>query len=178
MICFRIWAIARAFRCGFTVDKIFNLTNIDRWFLAKLNRIHLIDQMLSQHTLEDLSKRKLRTLKIVGFSDRQIAPRLKIPRTQEEVRKYRHSHGIRPYVKQIDTLAAEFPASSNYLYLTYQGIEHDVDPLSSNSCLSPTDSPRQSESFSSRSISGISSISEDQRPPSPTLRSPNRTSLL
>lgn len=157
-----------------TVEEIFVLTRIDRWFLSKLYRIHVVDQHLSLCQLENLTETRMRTLKIVGFSDRYIGSRLKIPYTQEEIRCHRISQGVRPCVKQIDTLAAEFPASTNYLYLTYQGIEHDVEPLSSATCQTPIDSPKRSRSESdlfdlSPSRDSGQSVGDFK---SPTLQSP------
>lgn len=135
-----------------TIDEVFNLTQIDQWFLAKLYRIHTVDQQLPSYCLEDLAADKMRALKTLGFSDRHIASRLRIHCTQDDVRNHRILHNVRPSVKQIDTLAAEYPADTNYLYLTYQGIEHDVEPLSSSQCYSPMDSPRKGHRYRSSSV--------------------------
>jgi len=130
----RIFAIELAFEQGYTIDEIYNLTKIDKWFLEKLKKIHdLKDFLLKYNTLEDTPIEAIREAKIIGFSDFQIA-RLILKCEDEnmengllKVRKYRKANGITPIVKQIDTLAAEYPAMTNYLYLTYSGNEHDVE---------------------------------------------------
>ncbi len=125
-------------RDGFTVDEIHDLTKIDKWFLYKLENIINTERELEKiNKLEDLCPCLLRKAKEQGFSDFQIA---KLVLGTEEssahpnesnlaVRKYRLSKGITPVVKQIDTLAGEFPAQTNYLYLTYNGTENDVKYL-------------------------------------------------
>lgn len=129
----RIFVIAMALFKGYSVDSIYSLTRIDRWFLEKLKNI--FDMMLDLKThdsLEGLPGQVLLRAKQMGFSDFQVARFvLKSERTQItddllKVREYRKSKGIIPYVKQIDTMAAEYPARTNYLYLTYNGDEHDV----------------------------------------------------
>lgn len=129
----RIFIISKAFDKGFTIDQIHNLTKIDKWFLHKLYNIHLLKKELEKYNkLEETPTELLKQAKRDGFSDFQIARFvLKGDNDHMEdyllnVRKYRKSLGIVPYVKQIDTLAAEFPAKTNYLYLTYHGTEHDV----------------------------------------------------
>ena len=130
----RIFAIELAFEQGYTIDEIYNLTKIDKWFLEKLKKIHdLKEFLLKYNTLEDTPIEAIREAKIIGFSDFQIA-RLILKCEDEnmengllKVRKYRKANGITPIVKQIDTLAAEYPAMTNYLYLTYSGNEHDVE---------------------------------------------------
>ncbi len=129
----RIFSIAGALEQGFDVDRIYELTKIDRWFLYKLQNISNIRKQLEAYdSLESLPDRLLLHAKINGFSDFQIARHVMRPdnRTISDamlsVRRHRKSKGIVPYVKQIDTLAAEYPAVTNYLYLTYSGIEHDI----------------------------------------------------
>ena len=129
----RIFSIAEALRLGFSIDEIHELTKIDRWFLYKLRNINNIAERLSKYnTLSELPAELLREAKIHGFSDFQVARYvLKVePEEIQEallrVRKQRKAHGIIPWVKQIDTLAAEYPAMTNYLYLTYSGSEHDI----------------------------------------------------
>lgn len=129
----RIFVIASAFEKGFTVDRIHQLTKIDKWFLIKLfNIFELKNELEKSNSLETLSIDTLRSAKRSGFSDFQIARFvLKGDNDHMEdyllnVRKFRKSKGILPFVKQIDTLAAEYPAKTNYLYLTYHGQEHDV----------------------------------------------------
>lgn len=129
----RIFSIAEALEKGFDVDRIWELTKIDRWFLYKLQNINNIKvQLESFNALESLPDRELLNAKINGFSDFQIARHVLKPDNRSineamlSVRRHRKSRGIVPYVKQIDTLAAEYPAVTNYLYLTYSGIEHDI----------------------------------------------------
>ncbi len=129
----RIFSIADALEKGFDVDRIWELTKIDRWFLYKLQNINNIKKQLeSFDSLESLPDRELLHAKINGFSDFQIARHVLKPENRAineamlTVRRHRKSRGIVPYVKQIDTLAAEYPAVTNYLYLTYSGMEHDI----------------------------------------------------
>lgn len=131
----RIFVIEQAFRQGYTVEEIHQKTKIDRWFLDKLMRIHETSiELESYHSLETLPDLLLLQAKQQGFSDFQIA-RLVLSDTdygrndqiQVSLRNWRKQRGIIPYVKQIDTLAAEHPAVTNYLYMTYHGSEHDID---------------------------------------------------
>jgi carbamoyl-phosphate synthase large subunit len=129
----RIFVIADAFAKGWSVEKIHEFTRIDPWFLYKLKRIfNLKNELETFNTLSDLPVNLLRSAKIMGFSDFQIA-RSVLKNVQEhmqdgllEVRELRKKLGIIPVVKQIDTLAAEYPAMTNYLYLTYSGTSNDV----------------------------------------------------
>ena len=132
----RIFVIAKAMKSGYTVDKIHELTKIDKWFLYKLQ--HLIDTEAELETFDEIEKIPaplLRTAKEQGFSDFQIARAVldnfggSAEMANKRVRQYRKSLGIVPVVKQIDTLAAEYPAQTNYLYLTYNGTENDVHYL-------------------------------------------------
>jgi len=121
----RIFAVAAAFEAGYTADRIYELTKIDRWFLYKLDNIEKTYQELeSCKKLTDIGFDLLRKAKCQGFSDIQIARVLGVP--ESKVREYRAFLGLRPFVKQIDTLAAEFPSSTNYLYLTYNGEADDI----------------------------------------------------
>jgi carbamoyl-phosphate synthase large subunit len=129
----RIFVISKAFDKGFTCDQIFDLTKIDKWFLNKLYNIHLLKKGLEKYnSLESLPLDLLLESKKSGFSDFQVARFVlkgdnnNIDNNLMNVREFRKSKGILPSVKQIDTLAAEFPAKTNYLYLTYHGSEHDV----------------------------------------------------
>lgn len=130
----RIFIIAKAMQQGYTVDRIHELTKIDRWFLYKLQNIVSTDAELSSYDeLSEISPELLKQAKQQGFSDFQIARLVlkdKIGNTEESnkmVRQLRKSLGIVPVVKQIDTLAAEYPAKTNYLYLTYNGSSNDID---------------------------------------------------
>ena len=132
----RIFVIENAFRAGYTVDKIHELTKIDKWFLQKLQNIaNTAIELESYNEIEQLPSDLLRLAKEQGFSDFQIARAvLKTEMTSSheanlQVRNLRKSKGITPVVKQIDTLAAEYPAQTNYLYLTYIGSENDVTYL-------------------------------------------------
>ena len=130
----RIFAIAAAFDKGYTIDQIHDKTKIDRWFLYKLNNIYkLKENLLQSNSLTELDDELLLDAKKAGFSDFQIARLvLKAPNNQMnaklvEVRNHRKSKNILPVVKQIDTLAGEYPAQTNYLYMTYNGTENDVE---------------------------------------------------
>ena len=133
----RVFAIAAAMKAGMDVDRIHELTKIDRWFLYKLHNIMSTAAELEQYDrLEDVSADLLRTAKQQGFSDFQIGRSVlkEAMNTDSEaavlaVRARRKDLGIVPVVKQIDTLAAEYPAMTNYLYLTYNGTQNDVDYL-------------------------------------------------
>lgn len=130
----RIFAIAEAFSKGMTVDEIHEKTKIDNWFLFKLKNIYDIEQTLKRYAdIHELPDDLLLRAKKTGFSDFQLARIILKPGDMEEnllkVRNYRKSKGILPVVKQIDTLAAEYPAQTNYLYLTYSGSEHDITYL-------------------------------------------------
>ena len=132
----RIFVIAEAMRRGYTVERIHELTRIDRWFLYRLrNIIDTARELEAAPSLDSIAPDTLRTAKQQGFSDFQIArcAGLEAEATPAEasdrVRRHRLELGIRPVVKQIDTLAAEYPAQTNYLYLTYNGTENDVTYL-------------------------------------------------
>lgn len=135
----RIFVIEDAFRKGYTIEQIHDLTKIDKWFLQKLHNIVETALELENHSdIADLSPELLRQAKSQGFSDFQIGRAvLKNNMTNAEVanlavRKQRKAYGITPVVKQIDTLAAEYPAQTNYLYLTYNGCENDITYLHDN----------------------------------------------
>ena len=129
----RIFAIEKAFAAGYTIERIHELTKIDRWFLQKLHNIHLTDRSLHECTsINVLDNALLRKAKVQGFSDFQIAravgmeQEMDLEKALMAVRARRKQAGILPVVKQIDTLAAEYPAQTNYLYLTYGGTAHDI----------------------------------------------------
>jgi carbamoylphosphate synthase large subunit len=146
----RMWAIAKAYELGLSLEEVHSLTCIDRWFLAKLMHIHQVKLALGCLDYYELGNNipLLREAKRCGFADRQIASQLReCVRTtpmrkpldtpfgayvggivkEEHVWELRKKQGVNPIVKQIDTLAAEFPAETNYLYLTYSGEQHDVE---------------------------------------------------
>ncbi|CRG97470.1 carbamoyl phosphate synthetase, putative [Plasmodium gallinaceum] len=127
----RIDAIHQAFHLNIPMEKIHELTHIDYWFLYKFYNIYSLQNKLKTLTLNQLSFYDLKYFKKHGFSDKQIAFYLSYNSkvTENDVMRYRENIGLYPHIKVIDTLSAEFPASTNYLYLTYQGMEHDVLPL-------------------------------------------------
>ena len=132
----RIFVISKAMRAGYTIDQIHELTKIDKWFLQKLmNIMNTSKELHALDGLEKLDATLLRKAKVQGFSDFQIGRAVGLEKDMEieqainEVRAYRKSLGIVPVVKQIDTLAAEYPAQTNYLYLTYSGVGYDVHYL-------------------------------------------------
>ena len=129
----RIFVIEKAFKAGYTIDQIHDLTKIDRWFLQKLYNIHKTDQELHACTsINVLDNELMRKAKIQGFTDFQIARAVGMEQDMDiekaimAVRARRKQAGIVPVVKQIDTLAAEYPAQTNYLYETYRGIAQDI----------------------------------------------------
>ncbi|MFX0065514.1 MAG: carbamoyl-phosphate synthase large subunit, partial [Candidatus Hermodarchaeota archaeon] len=125
----RIFAVAQGLRRGRSIEEIHALTAIDKWFLYKINNIIDLDKEIDQYSLDTMPIDFFRTLKQYGFSDKQIAKRLfKQASFHHEllVREKREAQNIRPVIKQIDTLAAEFPAQTNYLYLTYNGQDDDI----------------------------------------------------
>jgi carbamoyl-phosphate synthase large subunit len=135
----RVFAIAEAFNKDYSIDEIYEKTKIDRWFLYRLKNIHNIKTELEQvNKLENLSVYLLKLAKQAGFSDFQIArmvlesPNKRIQEDLLKVRAYRKKLGVVPVVKQIDTLAGEYPALTNYLYLTHNGNEHDIEFFNDN----------------------------------------------
>ena len=132
----RIFVVAKALSDGYTVEQIHELTKIDKWFLQKLQNIIVTEGLLKeQKVIEEIPADLLKQAKQQGFSDFQIARAVRGSALDvsggdnAKVRAYRKSLGIVPVVKQIDTLAAEYPAMTNYLYLTYNGSENDVEYL-------------------------------------------------
>ena len=132
----RIFVISKAFRAGYTIDQIHDLTKIDKWFLQKLyNIIQTAGALESFSKITDIPDNLFRLAKVQGFSDFQIARAIFKDKMEDgerailQVRQDRKYRGILPVVKQIDTLAAEYPAQTNYLYLTYSGTENDVQYL-------------------------------------------------
>ncbi len=121
----RIFAIAEALNKGYSAEKISELTGIEKWFLGKMENVTEMEKQLSTAgKLGNLRNGDILKAKQLGFSDKQISILLQC--SPADVRKCRDKLGIRPFVKQIDTLAAEYPAKTNYLYLTYNGIEDDI----------------------------------------------------
>uniref|UniRef100_A0A8C1G0X4 Carbamoyl-phosphate synthase [ammonia], mitochondrial n=1 Tax=Cyprinus carpio TaxID=7962 RepID=A0A8C1G0X4_CYPCA len=121
----RIFSLAQALHSGVTVDQIHDLTAIDKWFLHKLKHITAMEHLLGQYNSATVPRDLLLKAKMDGFSDRQVGQVMNI--SEGEARVLRLNQNIRPWVKQIDTLAAEYPAATNYLYCTYHGQEHDLD---------------------------------------------------
>ncbi len=134
----RIFVISKAFRAGYTIDQVHELTKIDKWFLQKLMNIMKTSEEMHEwgnnhKQIADLPNELLRKAKVQGFSDFQVARAIGFEGDMEDgilyVRNHRKAAGILPVVKQIDTLAAEYPAQTNYLYLTYSGVTNDVHYL-------------------------------------------------
>ena len=123
----RLFAVQAAFERGVPLETVHDLTRIDRWFLSKMSRIaRLRAAMEGMSDVGDLDLRALRKVKQAGFSDDQVAHYTKC--LPDRARRHRLSLNLRPVVKQIDTLGAEFPACTNYLYMTYHGTQSDVEP--------------------------------------------------
>ena len=130
----RIFVISKAMHRGYTIDQIHDLTKIDKWFLHKLKHIIDIDETLKRcKSVNVLDRELLRTAKVYGFTDFQIARAVgleselgNMAKAGLVVRQLRKNYGILPVVKQIDTLAAEYPAQTNYLYVTYAGVKSDI----------------------------------------------------
>ncbi|NXQ62608.1 CPSM synthase, partial [Anthoscopus minutus] len=120
----RIYAIAKALDNEVPVDAIHKLTAIDKWFLYKMHRIANMEKILKEMNSKTIPEETLRRAKQMGFSDKQIGKCLRL--TEVQCRQLRLRKNVVPWVKQIDTLAAEYPAVTNYLYVTYNGQEHDV----------------------------------------------------
>ncbi|HVJ75991.1 MAG TPA: carbamoyl-phosphate synthase large subunit, partial [Casimicrobiaceae bacterium] len=121
----RIWYVGDAFAQGFTLEEVHALTRIDRWFLAQIKEIVDIELRLDKMTIGDLNRETLLFLKKKGFSDRRLGHLLET--TEHEIRRLRHSLGVRPVYKRVDTCAAEFATSTAYLYSTYED-ECEAEP--------------------------------------------------
>lgn len=122
----RIFAITEAFKRGFDIEKIYDLTHIDKWFLYKVQNIVSMERRLKELNKNTITPEIMREAKSLGFSDTQISMALGDAH-KTEVRELRKSQGVLPVVKQIDTLGAEYPAQTNYLYMTYNGEENDIE---------------------------------------------------
>ena len=121
----RVFNVADGFRVGFSIEEIFGLTAIDRWFLAQVHELIQIESTLGDRLLNDLNAEELFELKRRGFSDRRLARLLH--ETEKAVRKHRHALGVHPVYKRVDTCAAEFATTTAYLYSTYEE-ENEADP--------------------------------------------------
>ncbi len=126
----RIFAIASSLQQGYSVDRIHELTKISKWFLFKMKNIIDAEKILTGKTLPQVDYDLLKVAKQKGFSDNQIA--MLTNSSEMEVRNLRKKWNITPSIKQIDTLAAEYPAQTNYLYLTYNGNEDDIKTSDAN----------------------------------------------
>ena len=120
----RMFALANAMHRGYSVEKIWELTKIDRWFLRKLKKLSDFRNQMGGYTVDNIPDNLFRNAKEMGFSDKQLA--VFWSSNENHVRRARLDAGIMPFVKQIDTVAAEFPAFTNYLYTTYNAAEHDI----------------------------------------------------
>ena len=123
----RIWYVGDAFAQGMSVDEVFDLTKIDKWFLVQIEEIVCIELELEKTTLDAITADELRALKKKGFSDRRLAKLLKV--TEGDVRARRHAQGIRPVYKRVDTCAAEFATNTAYMYSSYDE-ECEAEPTS------------------------------------------------
>ncbi len=121
----RIWYVGDAFALGMSVEEVFSLTRIDRWFLTQIEEIVQIELELETKSLDDIDAATLRALKRKGFSDRRLARQLKT--TDTVIRNLRRTLGVRPVYKRVDTCAAEFPTNTAYLYSTYED-ECEAEP--------------------------------------------------
>ncbi len=122
----RIFAVVQALKSGVSIDRIHQLSHIDKFFLHKINNVVELERELERTNKKPLSEQLLRTAKGAGFSDKQIA--LATNSKEEKIRQRRHKFEIHPSFRQIDTLAAEYPAKTNYIYLTYNTTQDDINP--------------------------------------------------
>nr|MBE5724547.1 rudimentary [Cucujiformia] len=120
----RMFVVAAALQNNYSVDELFNLTKIDRWFLQKMKNIIDWNRYLESITQKEVNHEILLKSKQMGFSDKQIGQAVKS--TEQAIRNMREEFSVKPFVKQIDTVAAEWPASTNYLYITYNAESHDI----------------------------------------------------
>ena len=124
----RVFAIGEALKDGWAIDEIYKYTKIDKWFLYKLNNIIDCEKQISNTA--NITRELLKQAKQLGFSDKQVA--LILNSDEQKIRELRKQYNIRPFVKQIDTLGAEYPAATNYLYLTYNADSHDIAPTTNS----------------------------------------------
>ena len=125
----RLWYLAEAFRFGMSVDDVYEITKVDRWFLVQIEDIVLEENALRQKQLSDISKQEMFNLKRKGFSDRRLAKVLTC--TESELRTHRHALKVRPVYKRVDTCAAEFSTDTAYMYSSYEE-ECEAKPTSNN----------------------------------------------
>ncbi|MCK6621808.1 MAG: carbamoyl-phosphate synthase (glutamine-hydrolyzing) large subunit [Calditrichaceae bacterium] len=121
----RVFAIVKALQSGYSVEDIHRLSHVDKWFLHKIARVVEIEKSLEQASSDSLPGALLQEAKQAGFSDKQIA--LASGKSEAEIRGLREQAGLHPFIRQIDTLGAEYPAQTNYLYLSYNGGEDDIE---------------------------------------------------
>ncbi len=114
----RLWYLAEAFRFGMSVDDLYDITKVDKWFLVQIEDIVLTENALAEKQLSEISKQEMFNLKRKGFSDRRLAKVLNT--TESELRKHRHQLNVRPVYKRVDTCAAEFSTDTAYMYSTYE----------------------------------------------------------
>ncbi len=129
----RVFAIVQAMQSGMTIDEIYELTHIDKWFLQKIRNVIDLEEELKAVGKSEIDDKLLLEAKKCGFSDEQIS--MTANRPEEDIRNQRKKANIVPSIKQIDTLGAEYPAQTNYLYLTYHGVEDDIEFPEYNSVL-------------------------------------------
>jgi len=129
----RVFAIVQAIKEGYSIDEIHRLSHIDRWFLFKIKNVVELGEKIVSMGFEGLDKELLQNAKKKGFSDLQLA--ILTEKTAADIRKRRHQLKMHPSIQQIDTLAAEYPAQTNYLYLTYNAARDDLDPRAENAIM-------------------------------------------
>jgi len=129
----RVYAIPEAIKAGISIDEIHDLTHIDKWFLYKIQNVVDLEKQLANVGEQRCPRDLLLEAKQAGFSDMQIG--LVLEKSEKEIRELRKAYGLTPSVKRVDTLAAEYPAQTNYLYLTYNGMEDDASFLERNSVM-------------------------------------------
>jgi carbamoyl-phosphate synthase large subunit len=129
----RIFAVVEALQKGYSIEDIHRLSHIDKWFLHKIAYVVKIERAIGSSDEQSIPEELLLEAKRVGFSDNQIA--IITGKSQSEIRELRHQHGIRPFARQIDTLGAEYPAQTNYLYLSYNGIEDEIEAPPENTVM-------------------------------------------
>jgi len=158
----RLFALPLALRHGYSVEKIHAVTGIDAWFLQRIQHIVAIEQDV--RVQKDLSPARLRALKQMGVSDKRIGEL--VGKTGLEIRKLRKQAGVTPAVFQIDTLAAEFPSETNYLYTTYNGQHNDVQPIGADGVVVVGSGPYRigsSVEFDWTSVSTVQALQKYQK---------------
>lgn len=166
----RLFAVQAALEDGWTVDQVHDVTKIDKWFLSKLQNIANMRRFCKaegdiEKVLAVNGKQRMKALKMAGFSDRQIGRYVNLPGRDGEaqIRQIRKSLSVKPCVKQIDTLAAEFPAQTNYLYMTYSGEFDDVDSSEVDLSRAPKVTRSASSVEFDRRVRALSAVADSEK---------------